>query len=86
MFIINDVYSLELLRAAEATNWRRVEELLQQNVDVNKSHGGAAALHYAMRYRNLDTAQKLIERGANVNLDTSDASDDTFKKLIKILI
>ena len=57
-----------LIEAAKNKDWPAVIFLLQQKVDVNaKAPDGATALHWAAHWDNLETAERLIRAGANVD-------------------
>ena len=58
----------ELADAAMARNALSVRSLLQKNADVNAPQvDGTTALHWAVRYDDLDTADLLIRSGARVS-------------------
>ena len=48
------------------------------NVDVNaKAVDGSTALHYAVRYDNLNIVRALVEGNADVNQETSNGETDS---------
>ena len=56
-----------LIDAVKAGNRETVRALLRQRVDVNAAEGdGTSALHWAVRADDAETAQLLIQAGANV--------------------
>jgi uncharacterized protein len=58
----------ELADAAMARNVQSVRSLLQKKADVNAPQvDGTTALHWAVRYNDLDTADLLIRSGARVS-------------------
>jgi ankyrin repeat protein len=63
---------LRLVEAAQNKEFGTVRALLKQRVDVNASQAdGTTALHWAVHWDSIDTADALIRAGANVNA-TSD--------------
>ena len=59
---------LGLVEAARNQNKNLVRALLQQRVDVNTTEAdGATALHWAVHWDDLETADRLIRAGANSN-------------------
>ena len=59
---------LRLVEAVKGQNREAVRALLAQQLDVNATQGdGATALHWAVHWDELDTAELLIQAGANVN-------------------
>jgi len=59
----------ELCKEAFTGNYNNVKQLLIQGTDPNKlNHAQKAPLHIAIQYYNFETAQLLIEYGADVNI------------------
>ena len=60
---------LRLVEAVKRQNERAVPALLQQRADVNATEpDGATALHWAVHWDAVDTAQMLIDAGARINV------------------
>ena len=58
----------DLVQAAKQQDWEAVHALIAQEVDVNTAHAdGATALHWAAFWNDLDTVDRLIRGGANVD-------------------
>ena len=62
---------LRLVQAVQNGDIQAVRSLLQQKADVNAAQGdGMTALHWAVYKDDLETAQLLLQAGANVNVTT----------------
>jgi ankyrin repeat protein len=66
--VSGDAATSELAEAAMSRNAQAVRSLLQKKADVNAPQvDGTTALHWAVRYDDLDTADLLIRSGARVS-------------------
>ncbi|HVR38235.1 MAG TPA: M56 family metallopeptidase, partial [Thermoanaerobaculia bacterium] len=65
------IYADEMIRAAELGSIRRMREMLELGVDVNKSYDGDdSALLISARHGHLEACEFLLDHGADPNLPT----------------
>ncbi len=66
--VVADARDFQLADEARHANWRAVQKLVEQGVDVNVPEGdGTTALHWAAYWDNAESADALIRAGARVS-------------------
>ena len=60
---------MDLVNAAKKQDWQTVRTLLTEEININEAQGdGTTALAWTVYWDDLETAKRLIDAGADVNI------------------
>jgi hypothetical protein len=82
-----------LITAARSNDIKKMENLLNNGVDVNERSGGANALNYAVWANSIEAVHYLLDKGADVNIGMCNgwtpillAVDNNNASMVKLLL